>query len=136
MKASDAFPSKYLASTDLGGKNARVTISHVQMEELKARDGKTENKMIIYFRGKTKGMVCNKTNGKTLIAAFGDETDDWAGNEVILFTVMTDVGGETKEGLRLRTPQPKDNPKQFTKPTSGPRQQEMAEAGMDDEIPF
>lgn len=131
MKASEAFPSKYLSASDLGGKNARVTIAEIQMEELQARDGKKESKMILYFRGKTKGMVLNKTNGKTLIAAFGDETDDWMNNEVILFTVMTDVGGEVKEGLRLRTPQPKDNPK--------PQVQQPARTAAvleSDEIPF
>ena len=137
MKASEAFPSKYLSSSDLGGKNARVIIADVQMEELQDRTGKKENKMILYFRGKTKGMVCNKTNGKALIAAFGDETDDWINNEVILFTVLTDVGGETKEGLRLRTPQPKDNPRPRVETApQRMKEQAMPVETVGDDIPF
>lgn len=136
MKASEAFPSKYLSASDLGGKTARVTISGINMEELQDRTGKKESKMILYFRGKTKGMVCNKTNGKTLIAAFGDETDEWVNNEVILFTVLTDVGGETKEGLRLRTPQPKDNPRPQVQSHQAPPPVRTAAVLESDEIPF
>ena len=120
MKVSDAYPSKYLTSADLNGKTPRVTISHIEMEEV----GKDKQvKPIVYFKSVKKGLVCNVTNARAIQASYGEEMDDWAGSELILFTVMTNnQQGETVEGLRVRAPQPKDNPKPTMTPSHPKRQ--------------
>ena len=122
MKVSDAFPSKYLSAADLGGNNIRVVMQNVEMEKIG-----DDNKPVLYFRGKTKGLALNKTNSKAIAEVYGDETDDWNGGELILFPVMTDFQGKPVEAIRVRAPQPKDN-KPVAKPALEP-------AGGDD-VPF
>lgn len=84
MKTSEAFPSKYLKADDLQGRDVAVTISDVKLEEFDGTNGK-ETKMLLYFKGKEKKFVCNKTNAKTLSKLFGsDETDDWLGKSITI----------------------------------------------------
>lgn len=106
MKVSEAFPSKYISAPDLKNQNVRVTIARVELEKVG-----DDTKPVIYFKGKEKALVCNKTNAKAIAASYGDEMDDWVGAELILFPVMTDYQGESKPAIRVRSPQPKDNPK-------------------------
>jgi hypothetical protein len=37
----------------------------------------------------------NKTSAKTLASAFGDDTEDWRGREIVLFEAMVDFQGKT-----------------------------------------
>lgn len=104
MRVSDEFPSKYLKADDLRGQEARVTIARVEREKLG-----DDFKLVVYFRGKDKGVVLNKTNAYAISDAYGDETDDWFGNDIILFSVMTEYGGKTAPAIRVRAPTARDN---------------------------
>lgn len=106
MKVSEAFPSKWIAAADLNNQNVRVVIQRVEIEKIG-----DDTKPVIYFKGKTKGLVCNKTNAKAIEMAYGDEMNDWAGSELILFPILTDYQGKQVDAIRVRAPQPKDNPK-------------------------
>ena len=55
----NVFPSKYLKAGDLDGHAVAVTISHIAMEEV----GQGDVKPVLFFAGKEKGLVLNKTNG-------------------------------------------------------------------------
>lgn len=103
MKVSDVFPSKFIAAADLQGQNVKVTVARVELEKIGE-----DTKPVIYFQGKQKGLVCNKTNCKAIAAIYGDETDDWVGGELVLFPIMTDYQGKPVEAVRVRAPQPKD----------------------------
>lgn len=150
MKISDAFPSKYLKADDLGGREARVIMDTVTYEKLGDDD-----KPILYFKGKEKGVVLNKTNANTISIAYGDDTDDWAGEEIILFSVMVDFQGKVGPAIRCRAPNAKDrraagaSPRRDAAParrapqddpiTSGESRSAhdpRSDADMDDEIPF
>lgn len=111
MNINDVYPSKYVAASDLKDGNARVTIARVEIEKIG-----DDTKPVVYFKGKTKGLVLNKTNSKTIAGILGDETDDWTGGELILFPIMTDYQGKPVEAVRVRAPQPKDNPRQSAPP--------------------
>lgn len=130
MKVSEAFPSKYLSAADLSGANVRVVMQHVEMEKLG-----DDTKPVLYFKGKQKGLALNKTNSKAIAEAYGDETDDWNGQEIILFPVMTDYQGKQVEAIRVRAPQPKDN-KPSARPSSAEMRQGVPASDMDDGIPF
>ena len=106
MKISGAFPSNYLKAADLDGRNVRVIMERVEMEDIGG-----DHKPVLYFQGKDKGMVLNKTNSNNISAAYGDETEGWRGREIILFEAMVDFQGKTVPAVRVRAPQPKDNPK-------------------------
>lgn len=142
MKVSEAFPSKYIAASDLDNQNIRVTIARVDIEKIG-----DDTKPVIYFKGGKKGLVCNKTNSKAIAAVYGDEMDDWAGSELILFPIMTDYQGKPVEAVRVRAPQPKDNPRPAARQASADmgREQQPApqrqvggvsDQAMDDDIPF
>lgn len=128
MRTSEAFPSKYLKASDLQQRQVLVKMANVEYEMIG-----DDKKLILYFQGKEKGMVLNKTNANNISMIYGDETDDWQGHEVVLFEAMVDFQGKTVPAIRVRAPSRKAAP-----PKQQQRQPEpaMANADMDDEIPF
>ena len=102
MKGSDVFPSKWLKADDLGDKEPTVIISQVVMEEIGNNEPK---KPVIYFRGKQKGMVCNKTNWNRIAYIHkSDDSDDWPGKKITLYVEIVDMRGEMKPALRVKAP--------------------------------
>jgi hypothetical protein len=139
MKISEEFPSQYLKAADLGGREIRVTMANTEREKLG-----NDNKLVLYFKGKEKGLVLNKTNAGTISDAYGDDTEDWFDNPLILFSVKTDFQGKVVDAIRCRVPTAKDNrqapPQKRADPiSSGPiesPEQDKPPAYHDDEIPF
>jgi hypothetical protein len=68
------------------------------------RDMGDEVKPVLYFKGKDKGLVLNKTNSNTICAAYGDETGDWEGMQVVLYETMVEFQGQRKPGIRCIVP--------------------------------
>ena len=100
MNINDAFPSHYLKASDLGDAQPVVTIDRVEIEAV-GRD--KEMKPVVYFQGKEKGIVLNKTNSKKIAQiASSPDTDDWRGVKVILYATETEFGGETVECIRVK----------------------------------
>lgn len=128
MNINDSFPSKYLKASDLGGRQITVKIDRVEIEEV-GRD--KERRPIIYFVGKQKGMVINKTNANKITQAYGQDTDYWVEQEVILFEAMVEYAGDTVPALRIKIPQAA--PPQRAAPA---RQQAAPATPIDDDIPF
>lgn len=137
MLISQAFPSEYLRAADLQGRNIRVTISHVEM-----RDVGDDNKPVLFFQGKEKGVVMNKTNSNNIAAAYGDDTDGWGGKEVVLYEAMVDFQGRSVAAIRIRPPMAKDGPsraqpqQQRPVPHQAPVDPDPMPDNMDDPIPF
>ena len=96
MDINQAFPSKYLKASDLEGQRATVTISSATQEELGG-----DLKVILYFQGKEKGMVLNKTNAYTISAMYGPITDNWIGRQIELFATMVTFQGQPVPALRV-----------------------------------
>lgn len=106
MRVSDAFPSEYIRAADLRDRNVTVMISHVQMKDIG-----DDHKPVLFFQGKDKGLVLNKTNSNSIAAAFGDEMDDWQGKEIVLCPAMTDYQGKSVPCIRVRPARAADKPK-------------------------
>ncbi len=133
MKVSDAFPSNYLKATDFTDGPALLIMDRTEFETIG-----DDRKMILFFQGKEKGLVCNKTNANTIAAIYGDDTDDWKGKEIVLFEAYVDFQGKSVPSIRVRAPKKKpvaqqQEGRQFTKPTTGPQPSRQVE---DQEIPF
>ena len=97
---NDAFPSKHLKAADLQGRQITVTIEKVGFEAVGVE---REMKAILYFAGKTKGMVVNKTNAKTITKVAGSAiTEDWRGVTIALYPTETEFQGETVDCIRVR----------------------------------
>ena len=84
MKISAAYPSKYLKAADLQDREHKMIIAKVELEPI----GDDDHKPVVYFTKAKKGLVCNKTNAKAIAAAYGDDTDEWTGKEIVLFPMM------------------------------------------------
>lgn len=100
MDINTAFPTKYLSAADLGQAEPTVTIDRVQMEQM--QDGSSAP--VLYFQGKNKGLVLNKTNGRAIGDLYGGETTVWTGRQVTLFVIWTEYAGQPKQGIRVRGP--------------------------------
>ena len=97
MRISAAFPSEYLKASDLSGRQVDVVISHVEM-----RDVGDDHKPVLFFEGKQKGVVLNKTNANNISIAYGDDTDEWTGKTVTLYEAMVDFQGRSMAAIRIR----------------------------------
>jgi hypothetical protein len=139
MKISEEFPSKYLKAADLGGKEVRVTMQNVEREKLG-----DDMKLVLYFKGKEKGVVLNKTNSNTISDSYGDDTEDWFDQPLILFSVMVDFQGKVGPAIRCRVPTAKDNKQQSMRreghgdqhAAPPPRREPARNDDMNDDIPF
>lgn len=145
MHIDEAFPSKYLKASDLQGRNVTVKMGRAEVEKIGE-----DKKLILYFQGKEKGMVLNKTNANNIAGIYGGDTDDWYGKEITLFEAMVDFQGKTVPALRVRAPRrdapPRQAPQRQMVDAEGyddaPRRQDTISSGrqsrpeMDDEIPF
>ena len=97
MKIGAAFPGQYLKAADLEGKRVRVVIERVDMEDIGG-----ETKPVLHFRGKTRGVVLNKTNASAIWGINGsDDMDDWGGTEIVLYPSKTDFQGKRVDCIRI-----------------------------------
>ncbi len=102
MKISAAFPSKYLKAADLQDREIKLVIAKVELEAI----GDDDRKPAVYFTKAKKALICNKTNAKAIAAAYGDDTDDWTGKQIILFPMMVQFRDEMVESIRVKIPKP------------------------------
>jgi hypothetical protein len=134
IKRNDVFPSKYISSADIDGREIELIIQSIEMEDVS--DG--EQKAVVYFNKGTKGAVLNVTNWNTLEDAYGEDSDAWIGQPVILTVERTTFKGKPTKGLRLKIPAQQGHRQAAARPRPQvpPSQSENPAADMDDEIPF
>ena len=97
MKGNAVFPGKYLRADDLGGKEPVVTVSHIKIETLGE-----DSKPVLYFAGKERGLVLNKTNWSALVDVTGEEdSDDWEGKKVKLVVRKVEFQGKRVPAIRI-----------------------------------
>lgn len=137
MNINETFSGNFLKAADLKGAQPTVTIAEIRMEKMGE-----DTKPAIYFEGKDKGVVLNKTNATNIAAAYGPETDGWIGQRVILFSAWVDFQGKSVEAIRIR-PAPRQQQAQqpVQQQRQAPPQQQQHEqapafADADDDIPF
>ena len=125
VKLADHRGGNLLKCADLGRKEHLVQIEAIAEEDV--GDGR---KLVARFEGKTKGLVLNDTNLEAIEEAFGPDSDDAIGGQVVL-AVDPNVryGGQKVGGIRIRLPK-----KANAKGTAAPKEESTAEL-LDDEIP-
>lgn len=100
---NEAFPSKYLKASDLQGRTVPVVIERVEFEPV---GQSREMKPVVYFEGKEKGLVLNKTNSTKIVQIAGStETDDWNGIRVAIYPTETSFQGDQVECVRIKSAQ-------------------------------
>ena len=101
------FDREYIGAWDLPpGRDAVVVIREVKGAELTAQGGRKAKKPVVYFEGKDKGFVLNKTNGRAIAGMYGPKTEAWTGKPIALFVASVAFGAETVEAIRVRPTPP------------------------------
>jgi len=140
MRVSDAFPSQYLKAGDLQGRTVTVTIDRYTIEDVG-----DDRKPVLYFVGKEKGLVLNKTNANEIAFTYGDDMDDWIGQKIEMFSMMVSFQGKNMPGLRVRAIRQQLNgggtiaaPVKTAHPDARPAHPHVTQGApiLDDEIPF
>lgn len=103
MKAR-SFLGSYLKQDDFDEPTV-ATISGAKSVEFEDED---KDKLALYFEELDKGMILNATNINLLTALFGsDETDEWMGKQVTIYTDPNIMfGGKKVGGLRVKSASP------------------------------
>lgn len=100
MKIGTAFPGQFLKAADLQGRRVQVVIERVEMEDIGG-----DQKPVVHFKGKERGLVLNKTNANAIWGFTGtDDTDDWEGVAITLFPSKTDFQGRRVDCIRIDPP--------------------------------
>lgn len=135
MKTSEAFPSNYLKAGDLGGRAVRVVIESVTMEKVGE-----DRKLVLHFAGKEKALILNKTNSNRITEAVGsDETDDWEGWTITLYSCKVDYQGKRVDAIRVDDRPGASKPAQRNAASRPAPPVEEADAPppiSDDDVPF
>ena len=140
MKISSAFPSNYIKASDLQNRPVRVRMNYVKIEKIG-----DDEKPVLYFIGKEKGLVLNKTNANVIALIYGDDTDNWSGGDIEIYPTETDFQGKRVDAIRVRLPSrqidqndriaPNSRARYEQEPPPPPPPHDNAGA-FDDEIPF
>ena len=121
-----AYTSPWLKASDLQGRAATVTIETATVEEIRQQNGQKEARIVVAFAGKSKRLICNKTQALTLADLAKTEVfDNWRGLVVTLEPATTRSGQDTIN-IR-RAPAPAASTTRSTTP---------AAAGQNEDNPF
>lgn len=100
MNIKAAFPPKFLKTEDLRGQRVTLVIERVQSQHL--HDG--QSKPVVFFQGRKKGLMLNKTNAFAIAEHHGEETEHWRGKRVTVFPALTDFQGQSVPCIRVEVP--------------------------------
>jgi hypothetical protein len=107
---NDLFPSKFLKAHELKGTSPTVTIARVGVEQVRNRV-KTDTKPVLYFAGKTKGLLLNKTMAQSVTQIAGSPlTERWVGVAVTLYATTATFDTTTHDVIRIKAPAAAANP--------------------------
>jgi len=134
--------SDFLKAADLGTATPTLTVKSVSSHEFND-DGGSRQKLVLEFIGKDKMVVLNVTNTRAMAAAFGNESDNWIGKQVLLSVRQTQMG----PGIGVTPMQAPQHPnpivaqQQRAAELNLQQQQQAAASGdalipLDDDIPF
>lgn len=131
MKSSEVFPSKWLKAEDLGDKEPTVIIDKIVLEEFD-----NGQKPVMYFKGKEKGVVINKTNWSMLEhLCRSEESDEWVGQKIRLVVEMVPFQGKVVPSIRVKRALPQDGPRKVVTEDKGSYKLSTT-APADEDVPF
>jgi len=105
MNINSMKQSRFLTKTDVGN-GILVTIKSLHQEDL-AMEGEPEQlEWCVNFSETEKPMVLKSVNAQLIAAALhSQETDDWIGKQIVLYTDPTvTMKGKVVGGIRCRAP--------------------------------
>ncbi len=105
MKVKKMYASNYLSAADIEDENLTLTVEEVREEEVGQQ---RDLRPVVYFKEVDKGLVLNKTNMNTICDVLkSDESNDWVGQRITLYTAEIEFQGRMVEGIRVKLRAPK-----------------------------
>ncbi len=98
-RVSESFSGQWMSAIDVG-RSMKAVILEVT-EETIGQGSERKTKLVVWFKGKEKGLILNKTNGRVLAELYGDETDDWKDHRVVLMSQKVEYQGKRVDGIRI-----------------------------------
>lgn len=137
MHADLLFPSKYIKAPDLMGKEVTVTIKETDVGHKIETSRGNVPKPVMYFRGKDKGLVLNKTKVEVIKKLYGTETDDWDGKKIIIKAGRTKYKGEMVDCINIvnRKPRSKQQEPAAAAPPQAPDEPPQPEPEANEQQP-
>lgn len=131
---NEMIPSKWLKFSDLKGRTHEVVIDKIVTEEVGQQ---REQKWIMYFVGKQKGMVLNPTKIKVMNSLHGPHTDGWIGKAISISPGKTPFKGDIVDCINVAASlNAKTAPAAVAAPAHPAHDDADVDEDMDDEIPF
>lgn len=96
------YDSRWIGAFHLSGKDVTLTISRIEMAELRSTGNKVEKKPAVYFKETDKGLPLNKTNMKLLGGMYGFNHREWSGKRITVYPTKVQFGGSTVDAVRIR----------------------------------
>jgi len=102
MNIHESFPSRFLKPHDLGVHAPQVVIREVQSVATFLA-GKKVTKLVVFFIGKDKGLLLNKTNAVAIAGLAGSpDTEAWRGCKIRIFATTTKFGDQVVPCVRVK----------------------------------
>jgi len=102
MRAGEVFQSAFLRAEDLRGKRVRVVIQEVRKQMVRSQATAPRPVAVMFFAGKQKGLILNRTNWRVLETLIGKaDSDEWRGYAITLHVERVSFGKETVEAIRV-----------------------------------
>lgn len=98
------FDAQCLFAYHLGNKEHTVTIAKVCAGELVGDGGRKTKKPMCFFEKRELPLALNKTNVKTIAAAYGYDANKWVGKVITLYPTTTQFGADQRECIRVKIP--------------------------------
>lgn len=113
--------NRFLKAPDLKGRKIRVRIESFTVEDFKDMRGGSKKQIVLKFHGAQKVLGLNKINTKMIASMYGEEIDNWLGQEVVLYPSKTqNQTGEIVDCVRI----------EYQFPQAQPIQQRVAQPAM------
>jgi hypothetical protein len=129
-KLNEIYGGNYMKAEDIKDKgDLNVTIASVSIMEMD--DGK--KKAVLHFKNSEKTLPLNITNANMMEELTGsDDTDDWEGKRICLYTCKVDFQGKRVLAIRVKEASVKSN----GRPAPPPPPPDPVNELTDDDIPF
>ena len=130
MNINKAYPGDYLNASHIGDARPDVVIENCAIEKFDNGD----QKPVLRFQGKERGLVLNKTNANIISAKYGEETDLWSGKPLTLYATKVQFKDKLVDGVRVEVPRGGASIASTPAPTPAPTPEPLSEDF--DDVPF
>ncbi len=104
MRVSEHFSGNFLKTDDVTRQGSLFQIISIEVDKV-GKDEKWVARLASAITGEEmKGLPLNKTNALELAEAYGDDSDDWSGKNIIVYQDKTMFDGKRVACIRVRIP--------------------------------